>query len=193
MLVLAWCSALLTLVMPRRGDTFGARAGRSLLLVAGCGSLLFITLVVARSEHRFLLPLGTCLAAYAGIGADALLGFAASLRAGRPMALLLGGLLTWSGLHSFAVHLTQFGDARRTTAAWLARLPPAPSSRPTASLVYSRISKVSAEAPTACGAWDRSRRAGAIRCRRAQTEGRDRGRETRRPDVLVLSNGCRGS
>lgn len=189
-LVLAWCSALLTLVIPRRGDTFGARAGRSLLLVAGCGSLLFFTLVVARSEHRFLLPLGTFLAAYAGIGADALLGFAASLGAGRPMALLLGGLLTWSGLHSFAVHLTQFGDARRTTAAWLARLPPGSVVETYGSLVYQPHFDVSAEAPYRVErvgpepARSRNPLVGAHELQAAIADV-----ETRRPDVLVLSNG----
>jgi 4-amino-4-deoxy-L-arabinose transferase-like glycosyltransferase len=193
-LVLAWCSALLALVLPRRGDTFGARAGRSLPLVAGCGSLLFFTLVVARSEHRFLLPLGTFLAAYAGIGADALLTFAATLRAERVMALLLGGLLAWAGLHSFAVHLTQLGDARRTTVAWLARLPPGVVVETYGLLVYQPHFDASADAPY------RVQRVGPERPRSRnplvgakEVEAAISDVETRRPDVLVLSEGFANS
>jgi hypothetical protein len=189
-LVLAWCSALLTLVMPRCGDTFGARAGRSLLFVAGLASLVFFTLVVGRSEHRFLLPLGTFLAAYAGIGADALLGFAAGLRAERPVALVLGALLAWAGLQSFAVHLTQLGDARRTTAAWLAQLPRGSMVETYGLLVYQPHFDVSGQSPY------RVRRVGPERPRsRNPLVGAEELQapiadvEVRRPDVLVLSHG----
>jgi hypothetical protein len=193
-LVIAWCSALLTLVRPRRGDTFGARAGRSLLFVAGIGSLVFFTLVVARAEHRFLLPLGTFLAAYAGIGADALLGFAKGMRAERPVALLLGALLGWSALQSFAVHLTQLGDARRTTAAFLAQLPRGSVVETYGLLVYQPHFDVSAASPY------RVRRVGPERPRsRNPLVGAEELQapiadvESRRPDVLVLSHGFANS
>jgi hypothetical protein len=193
-LVLAWSSALLALVMPRCGDTFGARAGRSLLFVAGVSSLVFFTLVVARAEHRFLLPLGAFLAAYAGIGADALLGFAAGLRAERPVALVLGALLAWAGLHSFAVHLTQLGDARRTTAAWLAQLPRGSVVETYGLLVYQPHFDVSAQSPY------RVRRVGPERPRsRNPLVGAEELQapiadvEARRPDVLVLSHGFASS
>lgn len=189
-LVLAWCSALVTLVLPRHGDTFGARAGRALPFVAGVSSLVFFTLVVARSEHRFLLPLGTFLAAYAGIGADALLGFAAGLRAERPAALLLGGLVGWAGLQSFAVQLTQLGDARRSVTALLSRLPRGSVVETYGLLVYQPHFDVSADSPY------RVQRVGPERPRSrnplvgaAELQAPIGDVEARRPDVLVLPHG----
>ena len=103
-----------------------SRTFRLLPLCAGVSSLVFFTLVVARCEHRFLLPFGFWLAYYGGVGSAALLGWAAE-RGLWPTraAYLLGACLAIAAfLHSFEVHLTQRGDARHEVAEYLANLEP---------------------------------------------------------------------
>ena len=99
------------------------RAQRALLLAAAVSSILAFTLVVARCEHRFVLPLAAALAGYAGIAA------AESLRALRsrvnlPLAALaLATFALLPGARYAALAATQWGDARRNVEALLARLP----------------------------------------------------------------------
>lgn len=102
------------------------RTFRLLPLCTGVSSLLFFTLVVARCEHRFLLPFGFWLAYYGGVGSAALVDWSA--RHGvfaQRLAYALGAcLVVWSAAHSFEVHLTQRGDARHEVSEYLSRLAP---------------------------------------------------------------------
>ncbi|MGB5283879.1 MAG: glycosyltransferase family 39 protein, partial [Polyangiales bacterium] len=64
-LVVALCWVGVGLVVLRRGgDGIRSRTFRLLPLTAGISSIIFFTLVVARCEHRFVLPLGFSLAYY---------------------------------------------------------------------------------------------------------------------------------
>jgi hypothetical protein len=88
--------------------------------------VLFFTLVVARCEHRFLLPFGTWLSYYGGVGTAALLaGASAKGRVPKRAALAAMSLLVlWAGGHSLEAHLTQRGDARNEVAAFLSTVEP---------------------------------------------------------------------
>ncbi|HTQ05103.1 MAG TPA: glycosyltransferase family 39 protein [Polyangiaceae bacterium] len=118
------CLGVLLALAGKPGPTsIESRALRLLPFVAGFGSLVFFTLAVGRSEHRFLLPFGFFLAAYAGIAADAFVGATAALRAeivGRAVTTLV---LVWCAVTSAATHLTMLGDARREVARFLEQLP----------------------------------------------------------------------
>lgn len=111
--VLAWLGAR----HARRGLLHG------LPLLAGLSSILTFTLVVARCEHRFMLPLGTWLSIYAGLSARDLLRWAGqrrviagSVRAGFAVLVLLGAA------RGAELQLSQWGDARRQVEAHLANL-----------------------------------------------------------------------
>ncbi len=90
----------------------------------GLGSLLLFTLVVRRSEPRFVLPLAFVASYYAGVGAGALLnaardrGAVLTLRAGLVLVCIV------SALRSGALLATQWDDGRREVARWLAERPP---------------------------------------------------------------------
>jgi hypothetical protein len=103
--------------------------------------------MVGRAEHRFLLPFGFFLSAYGGIASDALLALLTSpgLRKAGVGALALG--LGWAGLASFAVHLTQLGDARREVTRFLAKLPRGSRVETYGLTVYQPHFDVSPEAP----------------------------------------------
>ncbi len=103
------------------GEGIRSRTFRLLPLCAGVSSILFFTLVVARCEHRFVLPMGFWLAYYGGVASAALLSRLASksepsLRIG---VAALAMLILWAANHSFQVHLTQLGDARNQVSAYL--------------------------------------------------------------------------
>jgi hypothetical protein len=121
--MLCWIGVLL--VVARRGDEgLRSRTFRLLPLCAGVSSLLFFTLVVARCEHRFVLPFGFWLSYYGGFAAAALLSRCAprgesALRLGQAGLALLA---LWAAAHSFEVHLTQRGDARNRVSAYLETL-----------------------------------------------------------------------
>lgn len=100
----------------------GPRPERLLLLCLGVSSLLTFTLIVARSEHRFVLPLGVALTAYVGLSADALL----TLKARVPRGLAAAGLAflaLWCFAGSAELLLTQWNDPRHRVQAWTAQLP----------------------------------------------------------------------
>ena len=103
-----------------------SRTFRLLPLCAGVSSLVFFTLVVARCEHRFLLPFGFWLSYYGGVGSSALLSWAERRGVGpmRAAHVIGAGLVIAAALHSFQVHLTQRGDARNQVAAYLASIEP---------------------------------------------------------------------
>lgn len=115
-----------TVLLSRSRDGIRSRAFRLLPLCAGVSSLLFFTLVVARCEHRFLLPFGFWLSYYGGVAAAAVLARAKmrSLLASRAAALGLAVLVLLAAGHSAQVHLTQLGDARNEVAEYLSKLEP---------------------------------------------------------------------
>ncbi|MBW1874328.1 MAG: glycosyltransferase family 39 protein [Deltaproteobacteria bacterium] len=108
----------------RGGEGIRSRTFRLLPLCAGLSSILFFTLVVARCEHRFVLPLGFWLAYYGGVSSAALRSRLSSngglILRGAQAALAV--LVVWATGHSLEVHLTQRGDARNEVHAYLARL-----------------------------------------------------------------------
>ncbi len=121
-LVVALCWTGVGMVaLSRGGGGIRSRTFRLLPLCAGVSSVLFFTLLVARCEHRFLLPLGLWLAYYGGVASAALLSHTAckgglALRSGQA---LLAVLVLWAAGHSLEVHLTQRGDARNEVRAYL--------------------------------------------------------------------------
>lgn len=129
----------------RQGDRLAMLC--HLPFVAGLSNLVFFALMVGRAEHRFLLPFGFFLSAYGGIASDALLALLTSpgLRKAGVGALALG--LAWAGLASFAVHLTQLGDARREVTRFLAKLPRGSRVETYGLTVYQPHFDVSPEAP----------------------------------------------
>jgi hypothetical protein len=120
---------------------------RGVPFVAGLGNLVFFALVVGRSEHRFLLPFGFFLSAYGGIAADELLARLPSPRLRTAGVVTLGAGLAWAGLASFAVHLTQLGDARREVTRFLAKLPKGSRVETYGLTVYQPHFDVSPESP----------------------------------------------
>jgi hypothetical protein len=125
-LVVALCWVGVGMVIFGRGDEgIRSRTFRLLPLSAGISSLVFFTLIVARCEHRFVLPMGFWLAYYGGVASAAFLSRAAgkSALARRGAQVGLGVLVLWAAGHSFEVHLTQRGDARSEVHAYLASLP----------------------------------------------------------------------
>jgi 4-amino-4-deoxy-L-arabinose transferase-like glycosyltransferase len=166
------------------------RAARALPLVAGVSSFIFFTLAVARSEHRFMLPLGLLLSAYGGIGAGALVGSAAKLGQELAARVLVALGFAWAAFASFAVHLTQLGDARDEVAAYLAGLPAGSLVETYGLLVYQPRFDVSRTSPY------RVERVGPDPARKrnplvgaAEVEGVIADVQARRPDVLVLPEG----
>jgi hypothetical protein len=123
----AWLGVLVAVVARPGPAPSMRRAERLLPLVAGLSSFVFFTLLVARSEHRFLLPFGLMLSAYGGVGADALLALGARVSAARLLVpatrAFVGASLAFAAWRSAAVHLTQLADARRTVTAFLAGAP----------------------------------------------------------------------
>ncbi len=122
---LCWLGVLIVLVRPSEGG-IRSRTFRLLPLCAAVSSLLFFTLVVARCEHRFLLPFGFWLSYYGGVGAASLLSLVRLRpRAVRGLAAACAGtLVVWAAAHSFQVHLTQLGDARNEVARYLSQVEP---------------------------------------------------------------------
>ena len=110
--------------LSRGGEGIRSRTFRLLPLCAGASSVLCFTLVVARCEHRFLLPFGFWLSYYGGVASAALL---AHLAARQTLALrmahvALAVVVLWAAGHSLEVHLTQRGDARNEVRAYLETL-----------------------------------------------------------------------
>jgi hypothetical protein len=93
---------------------------RWLPLSAGLSATLGFTLLVGRSEHRFLLPLGFWLSGYAGVAIAGLPARGGS----RALPLLAGSTLTaLAALHSAQLLVTQWCDPRRDVERFLKQLP----------------------------------------------------------------------
>ena len=120
---LCWIGVAMAALRPG-GEGIRSRTFRLLPLCAGLSSILFFTLVVARCEHRFVLPLGFWLAYYGGVASAGLLSRSTSggRFAHRAAQGALAVLMLWSAGHSLEVHLTQRGDARNEVQAYLAEL-----------------------------------------------------------------------
>jgi hypothetical protein len=117
---LCWIGIALVVLNPG-GEGVRSRTFRLLPLCAGVSSIFFFTLVVARCEHRFLLPFGFWLAYYGGVASAALLSTSSSksnltLRTAQAALVVL---VVWAAGHSLEVHLTQRGDARNEVRRYL--------------------------------------------------------------------------
>jgi len=121
-LVVALCWAGVIIVAARRGgDGIQSRTFRLLPLCAGASTIVFFTLVVARSEYRFVMPFGFWLSYYGGVASASLLSLCAP-RGRSVFRLGQAGLIVlalWAAGHSFEVHLTQRADARNRVSAYL--------------------------------------------------------------------------
>jgi 4-amino-4-deoxy-L-arabinose transferase-like glycosyltransferase len=188
-LALAYAGGVVTAFRPSAGAV-PSRLVVHVPFLAGLGSLVFFALLVGRAEHRFLMPFGFFLSAYGGVACDALLAVASSPRLRQLLVALLGAGFGWAGLSSFAVHLTQLGDARWEVTRFLARLPAGSSVETYGLVVYQphfdvsanapyRVTRVGPEAPNA-----RNPLVGASELRAAIADA-----PLRRPDALVLSEG----
>lgn len=119
---LAWAGVLLVVW----GKAARDRRAALLPLAMGVSSLLAFTLIVARCEHRFALPIGLALACYAGIAAESL---RAALRRVAPGAggalasVVLIALMLPCVARYIEVAATQWGDSRREVEHYLAALP----------------------------------------------------------------------
>jgi hypothetical protein len=122
---LCWLGLWITLT-DNSQNGIRSRTFRLLPFCAAVSSLLFFTLIVARCEHRFLLPFGFWLSYYGGVAAAALLKRAAErgVLAQRLTYVTGAALVVWGAAHSFEVHLTQRGDARKQVTEYLASLEP---------------------------------------------------------------------
>jgi hypothetical protein len=189
MLGLAYAGVLVGLFsrVPRAGTL---AVLRFLPLVAGASNLVFFSLLVGRAEHRFLLPFGFFLSAYGGVACDALLSRVPSGALQKAGLGVLGVGFGWAALSSFAVHLTQLGDARREVVFHLAQLPRGSSVETYGLTVYQahfdvspespyRVSRVGPEPPAA-----RNPLVGA-----AEVRGPIGDAPSRRPHAIVLSEG----
>jgi hypothetical protein len=193
-LAVTWLGVAVAIVRRNGAGPMQRRSARLLPLVAGVSSFVFFTLVVARAEHRFLLPFGLMLAAYGGVGADFLLGVATKVLAARALVpatrAVLAVSLAFAAWRSFAVHLTQLADARRSVTAFLARAPRGTVVETYGLTVYAPHFDVSPEAPY------RVRRVGPTNPRSrnplvgvAELQGEVGDATARNPDVIVLSEG----
>jgi hypothetical protein len=119
--VVVWIGVAVALSLRPQGGLH-QRSFRLLPLVAGLSSLCFFSLIVGRVEHRFLLPLGFWLSAYGGVAVDAAVR-RSTARSRWVTCVAGGGLLCLGALRAVGLVATQWGDARRQVARYLADLP----------------------------------------------------------------------
>ena len=91
---------------------------RLIPLLLAVSQIACFTLVVGRIGHRFTLPSGFWLAAYAGVAAAYL-----SARFGHFAREAVGLVWLWALAQTLSVQVAQWSDARRPVEAWLAQLP----------------------------------------------------------------------
>jgi 4-amino-4-deoxy-L-arabinose transferase-like glycosyltransferase len=193
-LALAACGVVVALVWPPGRSVLERRAARLAPLVAGLSSFVFFTLAVARAEHRFLLPLGLLLSVYGGYAANALYALAARVNLERILRPIVFVGLAWAGVASFAVHLTQLGDARREVSRFLAKLPRGSRVETYGLLVYQPHFDVSRSTPyrvTRVGPDPVPKRNPLVGAR--ELEGDIASAPARQADVLVVSEGFANS
>lgn len=193
--LIAWVGTVIAPWTARRAPDrkLSAPIFRALPLVTGLSSLVFFSLAVARSEHRFLLPLGFFLSAGGGAALHLLLA-ALPRRSARPLMTLYGVLFGWAFLASVAVTITQLGDARRRVSAFLVELPPGSRVETYGGLVYQPHFDTSGAAPY------RVERVGLEPAKRrnplvgaVEREGRIEDAVQRKPDAIVVSEGFANS
>jgi hypothetical protein len=132
---LAWAGVAVSLApsggRPRR--VLGA-----IPILAGMGSLTGFALVVGRSEHRFVLPLGFWLSLYAGVALEAArVWLLPHARAGARAVGALGlGLIAAGLIGPLALVATQWRDGRRAVEVWLGALPSGTTVETYGPLVY---------------------------------------------------------
>ena len=156
---------------------------RYLPFVAGLSFLLCFTLVVARSQARFVLPLGILLAIYGGFAASRV-----AEKAGRFGRILLSLLVGLAASHSLQLHLTQWGDARHAVVEALAELPAGSVVETYGLTVYQPHFDVSSASPYRCRRVDPkpvARRNPLTGCEEVVGDWADA--DQRRPDAIVLT------
>ncbi len=118
--IAAWLGVLIACV-PKRGDdpAMSALVRRMLPLSFGCSSLVCFALVVGRSQHRFVLPMGFFLAPYVAYAISLATQFIRSRSLRRSVVV---SLLGWSAWNDVQLRLTQLGDARHELERELATL-----------------------------------------------------------------------
>jgi hypothetical protein len=115
--LLAWAGVIVAITQASRPG-LQRTSLRLVPLTCALSSLASFALLVGRAEHRFVLPLGFALSYYAGAAAAMLA--QRFTHWGKSIGCVL--LLLAAG-HSLALHLSQWGDARREVEAKLAALP----------------------------------------------------------------------
>jgi hypothetical protein len=141
---LAWAGVPLLVARRRSRATVGdERAHHPALcavpLLAGLGSLVAFALVVGRSEHRFVLPLGFWLSFYAAAALETIRGWMVlrSPQVAASIVNLAGAALVVLGLVvSIELVVTQWRDGRRTVEARLRQLPTGTTVETYGPLVY---------------------------------------------------------
>lgn len=163
-------------------------------LVAGISNTLAFTLVVARSEHRFMLVLGFWLGGYAGVAVAALIRRcsesrhpAQATRAAVGVGALLFGLALAQNIELL---VTQWSDPRRSVERFLSALPARTRVETYGLGVYLPRFDLSADSTyqtTRLGSasWGKAPLIAGM----VEAQGNFQAIETRRPDVIVLPEG----
>jgi 4-amino-4-deoxy-L-arabinose transferase-like glycosyltransferase len=178
-------------------------------LAAGVGCLVAFTLMVGRTEHRFVLPLGFWLSFYVGLAIEAACAQVTSrLAAFRTAGAAPGGtagtavtaagalLLALSAVAPVELCATQWADGRRAVERWLAARAPGTTVETYGPLVYQprfaaaaqhgvRVTRVGPEPVTLLG---RNPQAGM-----EERQGRVADVVSRSPDIVVLTEGFAGA
>jgi hypothetical protein len=122
----AWVGLAMVAVRTRQGGPL-----RLLPALMALSSLIFFTLAVGRSTHRFVLPLGWWLALYAGVAAHVV-----TSRWGKVGRGLAASLVVLAAAGPLELALTQWNDARLEAERFLARLPEGTSVETWGRVVY---------------------------------------------------------
>jgi len=193
---LAWIGVALAIARAAVGRDGDQRRRLSIGLLgplaAGAGCLVAFTLVVGRSEHRFVLPLGFWLSFYVGLALEAARTQAAAHSARLRDAVTGAGalLLALSLIAPLELCATQWADGRRAVERWLEARAPGTTVETYGPLVYQprfadaaargvRIARVGPE-PLA----GRNPQAGM-----SEQQGRLADVVSRAPDVVLLAEG----
>jgi 4-amino-4-deoxy-L-arabinose transferase-like glycosyltransferase len=93
-------------------------------LVYATSHMVFFTLLVGRTQHRFVLPVYAALSIYAGAAAASLVTWRPSPDYRRAVSLVLAALFAYDGLRVLALAWVGYRDARREVEALLERAGP---------------------------------------------------------------------
>jgi hypothetical protein len=197
---LAWMGVALAIAHVVVGGEGNQRRRKQLGLLgplaAGAGSLVVFTLVVGRTDHRFVLPLGFWLSFYAGVAFETAIAQAAARSESLRAAVAGAGTLLLASSFVAPVELcaTQWADGRRAVERWLEARSPGTTVETYGPLVYQpRFAKAAAQGL-------RITRVGPapVAGRNPQTgmderQGRIADVLSRSPDVVLITEGFAGA